>query len=89
MIGLVPVMMLSRCEALVSKQWIGVSSSSTLTKTQQMTKHVDGTVFPYLDAGSNPASSTKPKPSSNQVIGEEEGFFYSLNKRNESLKNHH
>lgn len=61
MIGLVPVMMLSRNEALVSKQWIGVSSSSTLTKTQQMTKHVDGTVFPYLDAGSNPASSTNLK----------------------------
>ena len=30
-----------------------------IPKTQSVTKHVDGTVFPYLDASSNLTSSTK------------------------------
>ena len=43
----------------MAKLLSGVSPSKQQSKTQQVTKHVDGTVFPYLDAGSNPASSTK------------------------------
>lgn len=45
----------------MAKSDIGVSSSSVWSKTQQVTKHVDGTVFPYLDEGSNPSSSTRYK----------------------------
>ena len=46
----------------MAKSDIGVSSSSVWSKTQQVTKHVDGTVFPYLDEGSNPSSSTTKNP---------------------------
>jgi len=35
-----------------------VSPSIEWSKTQQVTKHVDGTVLPYLDASTNLASST-------------------------------
>lgn len=40
----------------------GVSPSKQQSKIQQVTKHVDGTVFPYLDASSNLASSTEKSP---------------------------
>jgi len=35
-----------------------VSPSIEWSKTQPVTKHVDGTVLPYLDASSTLASST-------------------------------
>ena len=47
---------------------MGVSPSSVMSKTQSENKHVDGTVFPYLDAGSNPASSTTKIPNSLKMI---------------------
>ena len=40
-----------------------------------MTKHVDGTVFPYLDVGSNPTSSTK-RPL--QITGEVFFVFHTI-----------
>ncbi len=48
--------------------------SSPASKTQQATKHVDGTGFPYLDASSNLASSTPKNP--NLLKNCKLGFFF-------------
>lgn len=60
----------------MAKPNIVVSSSSVWSKIQQVTKHVDGTVFPYLDASSNLASSTKnPSLPERGTFWKREGFF--------------
>src|SRR5690606_34558567 len=67
-------MLLSRCEIQQLSARTGVLPSSPASKTQQATKHVDGTVFPYLDASSNLASSTPKKP--NLLKNSRLGFLF-------------
>jgi|GEM_PF-4421002 len=67
-------MLLSWCEIQQLSARTGVLPSGPASKTQQVTKHVDGTVFPYLDASSNLASSTTKKP--NLLKYGRLGFFF-------------